>query len=842
MIRTSRAVALAAVLAAALAAPTAARSATITVTTKADSMDGDGLCSLREAVIAANTNVSIDGECRSGPPGADTIVLGPGSYKLTRPGRGEDLAATGDLDLIGPLEIVGAGAALTTIDAAGIDRVVEVRPAAAVSITGVTITGGLSDAGVSGPTTGLPGQGTFGGGGTDGACGGGILMNAATLTVSDSRVAGNVAGAGGPGVAVTGPTGLTGRGGDGGEGGAGGGICQNGGTLTLAGDTISGNRSGAGGPGAAGVGGEGLAAAGGVGAGGSGGPGIGGAGGPGGYGGGVVNWNAGSLVVSDSTVIGNRAGNGGAAGTGTGSLPGQGSPPGTPGSGFGNDGGQGGVGGGIGGNGPLTVTRSLITANVTGTGGHGGKGIAGDGSADGGRGGQAGDGGGVGEVSNGSVRTFSNVTITGNLTGGGGGAGGHSGGLSATSGAGGRGGMGGGIASEGTLNGAHLTVSGNGAGSAGSLAAEGGTDGALGTPGSGTSGAVWSTSISSLTRSIFSGNACDTTTFQIDGGQNIAFQASGCAGAALDPRLGPLADNGGPTKTLKPGAGSPALDRIPAGLGCPATDQRGAVRPSGAGCDVGAFEVAPPTATTGPASALTGTTAVAAGTLDTRGLDTGYRVEFGPTTAYGRQVAATVTGAAKPSAVTAALTGLTPLTTYHYRLVATGPDGTSAGADHTLTTTTAASASGGPGGPRVAGLSIAPKRFGVVPRGGKLRSGTRTLVALGATIRFRLSEGAAVRITVQKNVTGHRVRRKGRTRCVAATGAAAHARAARCVLHRRVGLLHRTGVAGPDHTTFLGRIGRRALAPGSYRLVVVAVSGGASSTPVRAGFRIVSRR
>ncbi len=57
----------------------------------------------------------------------------------------------------------------------------------------------------------------------------------------------------------------------------------------------------------------------------------------------------------------------------------------------------------------------------------------------------------------------------------------------------------------------------------------------------------------------------------------------------LDPLLGPLADNGGPTETHAPTALSPALD---AGdpLIFPATDQRGALRPQGPASDIGAVE------------------------------------------------------------------------------------------------------------------------------------------------------------------------------------------------------------------------------------------------------------
>jgi hypothetical protein len=56
----------------------------------------------------------------------------------------------------------------------------------------------------------------------------------------------------------------------------------------------------------------------------------------------------------------------------------------------------------------------------------------------------------------------------------------------------------------------------------------------------------------------------------------------------LAPKLGPLADNGGPTKTHALMPDSPALD---AGTACTeTTDQRYVARPQGASCDVGAFE------------------------------------------------------------------------------------------------------------------------------------------------------------------------------------------------------------------------------------------------------------
>jgi CSLREA domain-containing protein len=57
----------------------------------------------------------------------------------------------------------------------------------------------------------------------------------------------------------------------------------------------------------------------------------------------------------------------------------------------------------------------------------------------------------------------------------------------------------------------------------------------------------------------------------------------------IDPRLGPLASNGGPTWTHALLLGSPAIDAAST-PDCPPTDQRGVLRPQGAACDIGSFE------------------------------------------------------------------------------------------------------------------------------------------------------------------------------------------------------------------------------------------------------------
>jgi len=109
----------------ALAAPTGAWAADIVVTTTEDSLDVDGLCSLREAVIAANTNATAD-SCPAGDPGGDQIQLTPGdTYRLTIPGRDEDGALTGDLDITEGVNVWNGA-----IDAGGIDRAFDVFPGA----------------------------------------------------------------------------------------------------------------------------------------------------------------------------------------------------------------------------------------------------------------------------------------------------------------------------------------------------------------------------------------------------------------------------------------------------------------------------------------------------------------------------------------------------------------------------------------------------------------------------------------------------------------------------------------------------------------------------------------
>jgi hypothetical protein len=83
----------------------------------------------------------------------------------------------------------------------------------------------------------------------------------------------------------------------------------------------------------------------------------------------------------------------------------------------------------------------------------------------------------------------------------------------------------------------------------------------------------------------------------LDGGGNLSSDGSAHFTApdsrnGVDPRLGPLTDNGGPTLTYMPLAGSPAINGASTSE-CPPIDQRGVTRPMAGGCDIGAVEWVP---------------------------------------------------------------------------------------------------------------------------------------------------------------------------------------------------------------------------------------------------------
>ena len=95
----------------------------------------------------------------------------------------------------------------------------------------------------------------------------------------------------------------------------------------------------------------------------------------------------------------------------------------------------------------------------------------------------------------------------------------------------------------------------------------------------------------------------------------------------------------------------------------------------------------PPGAATGQARDVTRTSATLTGTVDPNGSATSYRFEYGTSTAYGLQTAERQAGSGDaPAAAETPVDGLTPDTTYHFRLVATNAAGVTRGEDRTLRT------------------------------------------------------------------------------------------------------------------------------------------------------------
>ncbi len=454
---------------------------------------------------------------------------------------------------------------------------------------------------------------------------GGAVVNRGTLTIDDSAITNSTAGGGGGG----GSGGAGQQGGSGGQGG-GGGAIYNTGTLTLTGATLSGDQTGAGGEGGPG-GADSDASS------------TGGAGGPGAEGGegGAVLDAGGTVTITDSTLSGNAAGVGGAGAAG-----GSGASVG----GAGGDGGDAAGGGAIAGsgNGTITITNSTFASNDGGNGGQGGAGATGGTTGGAGDpGGDGGDGGAI-DISNGTL-TLTNDTIAGNSAGG------------------------------------------EGAGGGGGAGPTAGAGGGPGTPGVG--GGFGPTGTATVQNSLLASNSggnCGGLTIN-DAGHNLSFGDASCplTFTAGDPNLGPLEDNGGPAETISLGPDSAAIDQIPAtGAGCPGTDERGVARPSGSECDIGAYEVAPPTAQTSAATEIGAKSAQLNSkvTPNAGAETTTVTFEYGTTTKYGKTKHVNGVAGAAPVAAAFGISGLKPGTKYHYRVTITTLDGSATGADRTFVT------------------------------------------------------------------------------------------------------------------------------------------------------------
>jgi hypothetical protein len=500
---------------------------------------------------------------------------------------------------------------------------------------------------------GLSAMGGNGGGGY----GGGLDVTGGTVlssndTLSSNSAQGGTGGTGGLGSSIV--FFGWGRGGAGGQG-SGGGLHVSQGTVTLSNDTLNSNsaQGGSGGRGAL--------------------PlvffpgfvlpkhGTGGAGGNGGGAqGGGLDVAGGTVTLSSDTLSGNSA-QGGSGGDGGHTFSTNGTEPSLPGDyNAGGNGGNG--GGGVGGGldvtgGTVTLTNDTLSGNSAqgGTGGQGGFSMGEFGNTQtqtggAGGGGGRGVGGGLG-VAGGAV-TLTNDTLSGNSArAGSGGSGGGAGILTRSLSD---------IQSSGGQVSAYISGGTGGAGGGAGHTAGGGLDGAggsltlgntliaqntltMGTAGAGGAGSGGAGSFPGASGASGNSSGPDVCGSVTSAGHNLIGAGTGSnlhdgvngnrvgtSGRAIDPMLGPLQNNGGPTLTMALLPNSPALNTgsnalIRAGV---ITDQRGSgfARSRGGTVDIGAFEFQddPPTIARAPdLTVKEGTTAVNfAGFYDPQGRDT----------------------------------------------------------------------------------------------------------------------------------------------------------------------------------------------------------------------------
>jgi hypothetical protein len=306
----------------------------------------------------------------------------------------------------------------------------------------------------------------------------------------------------------------------------------------------------------------------------------------------------------------------------------------------------------------------------------------------------------------------------------------------------------------------------------------------------------------------------------LDSLNDCGFTAAGDIVGA-DPLLAPLADNGGATQTMALAQTSPAIDAA-ASAACPPTDQRGVLRPAGSGCDIGAFELATPSATSGQASAVSTTSATLNGTganPNLAGASTFF--QYGTTAAYGSLAPAQALAGTTPQAPISALAGgLTPGTLYHFRLAVQNGVSTAYGADQTFTTSPAAAA--GFGASKTPTVSNAGQSHAVWREGKKsavLSRRSKKKAPVGTTFSFTLDQPASARFVFTQQVGGKSV--KGR--CVAQTKTNRRKRACKRTVTR--GTLSFAAHSGLNKLAFQGLLTRsKKLAPGRYTVLISAAN------------------
>ena len=162
--------------------------------TFADENGGGTACSLREAILAANTDTAFGG-CPAGG-GADTIPLATGIYALSIPrGATADDRLDGDLYVASPLTITHTGVTPAVVDGGGVDRVIHVYGAGNLTASGFTIRNGrtsMSGGGIRNEGNLDLSNATVSGNETTASYGGGIAnAGPATMSLTNVTLSGN---------------------------------------------------------------------------------------------------------------------------------------------------------------------------------------------------------------------------------------------------------------------------------------------------------------------------------------------------------------------------------------------------------------------------------------------------------------------------------------------------------------------------------------------------------------------------------------------------------------------------------------------------------------------------
>ncbi|MGA7434488.1 MAG: hypothetical protein WBW44_02585, partial [Solirubrobacterales bacterium] len=138
--------------------------------------------------------------------------------------------------------------------------------------------------------------------------------------------------------------------------------------------------------------------------------------------------------------------------------------------------------------------------------------------------------------------------------------------------------------------------------------------------------------------------------------------------------------------------------------------------------------------------------------------------------------------------------------------------------------------------PKLSKVKLTKKKFAVANKSTAKIAKKKKKSPKGTKVKFRVSENSSVTIKIEKKVTGRKV--KGKCRKVTKKTR----KKKKCSRFVNSGKLKRRGLQAGNHKVyFSGRIGKRKLKPGKYRVQLIAYNSAGASNKVRRPFRIVKR-